>query len=80
MFLEGFSYSSVSEAEVRKKIAVTEAIYASTGEETEALMKENGIDYVIVTTRMGTDFRPTADSVKLCFENDGMRLYQLRDR
>ena len=75
MFIEGFSYSSVSQEEIKKKIDITNEIYASSGAAAEQLLRENAIDYVIVTKRMGTQFHPETDSVQLCFENDQMQIY-----
>jgi hypothetical protein len=75
MFIEGFSYSSVSLEEIKKKIDITNEIYASSGAAAEQLLRENAIDYIIVTKRMGTQFHPEAESVQLCFENDQMQIY-----
>lgn len=75
IFIEGFSYSSVPQEEIKKRIDITNEIYASSGAAVEQLLFENAIDYIIVTKRMGTQFHPEAELVQLCFENDQMQIY-----
>lgn len=79
MFIEGFSYSSISQDKVKKRIDITNEIYASSGTAAEQLLRENAIDYVIVTKRMGTQFRPESELIQLCFENDHMQIYSFAE-
>lgn len=76
MYIEGFSYSNIPIEEAKAKIEVTERIYASSGEELKKLGAQNGIDYVIVSERIGTNFEP-GDGAEVCFENEDMRCYRI---
>ena len=79
MYIEGFSYTSISQDEVRRKIDITNQIYASSQKELDKLLDENGIDYVIVTKRMGTTFFPDSDHVQQCFDNEDISIFRVID-
>lgn len=77
MYLEGFSYSSVSAEALEEKIEVNDAIYASGGETLYKLLENNHIDYVIVTKRYTDAFDPVYEKIQPCFSNDAMTIYKV---
>ena len=51
MYLEGFSYSDVSEDEVKEKLHINRALYSEDPEKAKRAAEKSGIDYIIVTNR-----------------------------
>ncbi|MCF0186102.1 MAG: hypothetical protein HUJ98_06410 [Bacteroidaceae bacterium] len=79
-FVGGSFYrSGITPDELEKRIATNKAIYSSSGAELEQLLRDNGIDYIIVSKALKTEFEPESDMVQAVFDNEGMTIYQFND-
>ncbi|MCF0187419.1 MAG: hypothetical protein HUJ98_13150 [Bacteroidaceae bacterium] len=60
-----FYHRGITQDDVNTRVEINDKIYASSGEELEKLLKDNGIDYIVVTKSLGTEFEPGNSNLKV---------------
>lgn len=76
-FLEGYSYSSISEEMLDYKLDVVNKMYNNDYTYKYNLAKENEIDYIVVSKFVNPDFKINDDRIEKCYYNDDISIYKI---
>ena len=77
-FLEGFSYSAISNKEVKQKLSVCNSIYDSDNKAPEKMAKANGIKYIIVSRIIAKNLELENDNIDKCYNNQDITIYKVK--
>lgn len=76
-FLEGYSYSSISEEMLSEKLDVLSKIYDNDYNEKYDLAKNNGIDYIVVSELINPNFKIDDDRINVVYSNEDIKIYKI---
>lgn len=76
VYIEGFSYSDLSDEKEAEMLAKNAAFYSDDGVEVETLLEQNGIDYLVVHSIMTPGYMPSTDRLTNVFENEDIQIYR----
>ncbi len=79
MYLEGHKYKAMDDDQVNKRFNVLKQIYDDKNDSRGAIAYKNGIDYVVVTKTVNGDLELSNDNMKLCYKNDRIKIYEIKE-
>jgi len=80
IFMEGTAFSSITDNEINKKMNILKKIYSEENLKRGDIARENGIDYVVVTKTASGNIDLSNEDLKLCYNNDRIKIYKVKDR
>lgn len=76
-YLEGWGYQrDLSEEQLDRKLSVCNLLYGSETQNRGLIMKENGIDYMIVSEFVHPNLSFADDSIQLVYQNQDIKIYK----